>query len=130
MVKDNSKGQGLSTVAAFAFVCGITKLVREKRLKDELGFSSEPYPLVIDAPFSVMDTDYIEKVSKVLPKYAEQIIILVKDDNYETAKKILKDMGVIGNEFTIELIKDAAGNENQFRTSISKNEKVVGVKYV
>ncbi|WP_017754071.1 AAA family ATPase [Calidifontibacillus oryziterrae] len=126
-IKDNSKGQGLSTVAAFAFVCGITKMVREKKLQDELGFSNEPYPLVIDAPYSVMDTDYIEKVSKVLPEYAEQVIILVKDDNYETAKSIFDDMGVIGKEYTIELVKDASGNENQFRTKITPNEKVVGV---
>ncbi len=126
-IKDNSKGQGLSTVAAFAFVCGITKLVREKKLKDELGFSNEPYPLVIDAPYSVMDTDYIEKVSRVLPKYAKQVIILVKDDNYETAKSIFDEMGVVGKEYKMELIKDDAGNENQFRTNISKNEKVVGV---
>lgn len=118
LIKDNSKGQGLSTVAAFAFVCGITKLVRDKKLKDELGFINEPFPLIIDAPYSVMDTDYIEKVSRVLPEYAEQVIILVKDDNYETAKLIFEDMDVIGKEYSIQLQKNADGSENQFRTEI------------
>ncbi|MDC7797570.1 AAA family ATPase [Bacillus altitudinis] len=126
LIKDNSKGQGLSTVAAFAFVCGITKLVREKKLRDELGFTNEPYPLVIDAPYSVMDTDYIEKVSRVLPEHAEQVIVLVKDDNYETAKSIFYGMGVIGKEYTIELQKDDNGKENQFRTTITENKNMVG----
>ncbi|CAH1222931.1 hypothetical protein PAECIP111892_05239 [Paenibacillus auburnensis] len=122
LVKDNSKGQGLSTVSAFSFVCGITKLVREKKMNEEINYGNEPYPLIIDAPYSVMDTDYIEKVSQVLPAYAEQLIILVKDDNFNTAKSIFEDMGVIGKEYHIELERNSDGTENQFVTKIQEKE--------
>jgi DNA sulfur modification protein DndD len=122
-VKDDSKGQGLSTVAAFAFVCGITKLVREK-LDDEELYRNEPYPLIIDAPYSAMDTDYIEKVSEVLPRYAEQLIIMVKDDNFETAKRIFDKNSVIGNEYVIALERNATGVENQFRTRINQTQLI------
>lgn len=116
MIKDDTKGQGLSTVAAFSFVCGITKMVRDQ-MEDEL-ISNEPYPLIIDAPYSVMDKDYIEKVSEILPKYAEQLIILVKDDNFEIARAIFEKDNVIGAEYRIELEKSSDGTENQFRTKI------------
>ncbi|HFT5902893.1 TPA: AAA family ATPase [Bacillus cereus] len=118
LIRDNAKGQGLSTVAAFAFVCGITKLVRDKKMNDDLGFSNEPYPLIIDAPYSVMDSGYIEKVSRVLPEYAEQVVILVKDDNYNIAKSIFNKMDVIGKEYEIRLDRNDDGSENQFRTVI------------
>ncbi|RAT00497.1 hypothetical protein A6E27_24950 [Bacillus cereus] len=124
LIKDDSKGQGLSTVAAFAFVCGITKLVREKMKKqDEITFGNEPYPLIIDAPYSMMDVDYIEKVSKILPNYAEQLIILVKDDNFETARNIFEENNKIGKEYIIELEKDVDQIENQFKTIIHPKEK-------
>lgn len=115
-IKDDTKGQGLSTVAAFSFVCGITKLVREK-MGDDLLYRNEPYPLVIDAPYSVMDTGYIESVSKILPSYAQQLIILVKDDNFETARKVFSENNVIGKEYVVEL-ENNNGIENQLRTKI------------
>jgi DNA sulfur modification protein DndD len=96
-------------------------------MNEELDYGNEPYPLIIDAPYSVMDTDYIEKVSRILPKYAEQVIILVKDDNFNVAKKIFEEMNVIGKEYVIELEINKDGSENQFRTVIksNNNSKVV-----
>jgi DNA sulfur modification protein DndD len=122
MIRDDSKGQGLSTVAAFAFVCGISKLVRE-RMGDEEFYRNEPYPLIIDAPYSVMDKDYIKRVSEVLPEYAEQLIILVKDDNFETARKVFEKNDIIGAEYIIQLEQNEDGSENQFKTSITKQSE-------
>lgn len=124
LIKDNSKGQGLTTVAAFAFVCGITKLVRDQKLSGDLHIENEPYPLIIDAPFSVMDTDYMKKISNILPQYAEQIVILVKDDNYNIVKQVFNDMGIIGKEYLLELERNEDGSENQLKTSIKTFSKV------
>ena len=41
--------------------------------------SSEPYPLVMDAPLSAFDKRRIKAVCESLPKTAEQVIIFIKD---------------------------------------------------
>jgi len=118
--EDNAKGQGLSTVAAFAFVCGITQMVKNNLKRNDRVHINEPYPLVIDAPFSNMDIGYIKKVSEILPQYAEQLVILVKDDNFEVAKDIFKENDKIGAEWKISLDKYPDGSENQFKTVIER----------
>ena len=47
---------------------------------------SEPYPLVMDAPFSAFDKTRIKTVCDALPKVAEQVIIFIKDTDGEIAE--------------------------------------------
>jgi DNA sulfur modification protein DndD len=86
---DNGNGRfvtdqssGLETVKNFAFVTGLVDLARCKaEQKDEDGteYSTEPYPLVMDAPFSNTDEKHIENISKVIPQIAEQVILIVME---------------------------------------------------
>lgn len=119
LVRDNAKGQGLTTVAAFAFVCGLTRLVRNNSEDNSIVHTNEPYPMIIDAPFSNMDKDYIEKVSTILPSYAEQLIILVKDDNFEVAKEKFYSENRVKFEYSIALNVDENNKENQFVSEIN-----------
>ena len=79
----SGESEGANRVKNFAFIAGLVTLAKSQILKD-LGISSEPYPLVMDAPFSNTDEKHTAGISKVLPKIAEQIIMFVmrKDWNY------------------------------------------------
>ena len=48
--------------------------------------SSEPYPLVMDAPLSALDKRRIKTVCEALPETAEQVIIFIKDTDGELAE--------------------------------------------
>lgn len=69
----NDTSPGLDTVKNFAFIAGIVDLARKKAQQkgddlDVIEYSSEPYPIVMDAPFSNADEKHIANISKVLPQ--------------------------------------------------------------
>ena len=83
------KSMGLETVTSFAFISGILALAREKVLDEEFGMESEPYPLVMDAPFSNADEEHVEKISDILPRIAEQVIMFIMHKDWEHAEGVL-----------------------------------------
>lgn len=107
---ETSTAQNISII--FAFISGIIKMARENNSSDtdENKFlSSEPYPLVMDAPLSAFDKRRIQTVCEVLPKTAEQIIIFIKDTDGEIAEDYMSS--VIGKRFTFN-------KKNEFETII------------
>lgn len=95
---------GLETIKNFSFIGGLIDLAR-KKAKDkvfgsEVEISTEPYPLVMDAPFSPLDPDHIESASKFLPNLAEQLIIFVKGNDWDYSKHILNEK--VGLRYQIE----------------------------
>ena len=81
---ETSTAQSISVI--FAFITGIIKMARENQ-NDML--SSEPYPLVMDAPLSSFDKRRIKTVCEALPDTAEQVIIFIKDTDGELAEKYM-----------------------------------------
>jgi DNA sulfur modification protein DndD len=79
------KSTGLDTVKNFAFIASLLKMAKES-ISDEDGVVSEPYPLVMDAPFSNADATHIKNISKILPIFAQQVIIALMDKDWEVAK--------------------------------------------
>lgn len=76
---ETSTAQSISVI--FAFITGIIKMARENRNATNENaklLSSEPYPLVMDAPLSSFDKRRIKTVCEALPNTAEQVIILSK----------------------------------------------------
>lgn len=51
--------------------------------------SSEPYPLVMDAPLSSFDKRRIKTVCEALPNTAEQVIIFIKDTDGNLAEEYM-----------------------------------------
>lgn len=85
-----STAQSISVI--FAFITGIIKMARDNRNavdKDAQLLSSEPYPLVMDAPLSAFDKRRIKTVCEALPETAEQIIIFIKDTDGELAENYM-----------------------------------------
>lgn len=84
---ETSTAQSISVI--FAFITGIIKMARENRTannEDAQLLSSEPYPLVMDAPLSTFDKRRIKTVCESLPNIAEQVIIFIKDTDGELAE--------------------------------------------
>lgn len=89
---ETSTAQSISVI--FAFITGIIKMARENRNatdEDAKLLSSEPYPLVMDAPLSAFDKRRIKTVCESLPSTAEQVIIFIKDTDGELAEEYMGD---------------------------------------
>ena len=92
----NDTSPGLDTVKNFAFIAGIVDLARKKaktkgNMPGEIEYSSEPYPIVMDAPFSNADEKHIANISRVLPQVAEQVILVVMNKDWEFAQPDMSD---------------------------------------
>ena len=89
---ETSTAQSISVI--FAFITGIIKMARDNRNstdEDTKLLSSEPYPLVMDAPLSAFDKRRIKTVCEALPETAEQVIIFIKDTVGELAEDYMGD---------------------------------------
>lgn len=89
---ETSTAQSISVI--FAFITGIIKMAKENRTannEDAKLLSSEPYPLVMDAPLSTFDKRRIKTVCESLPNIAEQVIIFIKDTDGELAEDYMGD---------------------------------------
>ncbi len=103
---ETSTAQSISVI--FAFIMSIIKMARENDDNSQL-MTSEPYPLVMDAPLSTFDKRRIQTVCETLPEIAEQVIIFIKDTDGELAEKFMGDK--IGSRHHFE-------KKNEFETTI------------
>ncbi len=110
---DESKG--LEAVKNFSFICGLVDLARQKAHKksddtedDNVPVNTEPYPLVMDAPFSNADEIHIKNISKIVPEIAEQVILMVMHKDWEYARPALE--GKIGYSYFIEKVNNSDTN--------------------
>lgn len=89
----SGESEGSNRVKNFAFIAGLVALAKEKIIAngDESGFnlSSEPYPLVMDAPFSNADETHTANISRVLPEVAEQVIMFVMHKDWRYAQPVM-----------------------------------------
>lgn len=104
---ETSTAQSISII--FAFIAGVIKMARTN--KDNEKLSTEPYPLVMDAPLSAFDKARIQTVCDTLPNIAAQVIIFIKDTDGEIAAKYLSEK--IGADYIFD-------KHNEFETFLSK----------
>ncbi|WP_418790945.1 AAA family ATPase [Phosphitispora sp. TUW77] len=107
---ETSTAQSISVI--FAFITGIIKMARENRNasdEDSKLLTSEPYPLVMDAPLSAFDKRRIKTVCDALPETAEQVIIFIKDTDGELAEEYMGSR--IGTRHRFE-------KKNEFETTL------------
>ena len=104
---ETSTAQSISII--FAFIAGVIKMARSNQNNEKL--STEPYPLVMDAPLSAFDKARIQTVCDTLPNIAEQVIIFIKDTDGEIAAKYLSEK--IGADYMFD-------KRNEFETFLNK----------
>lgn len=98
------ESEGSNRVKSFAFIAGLVALAKEKLIANagEEGFnlSSEPYPLVMDAPFSNADETHTANISKVLPQIAEQVIMFVMQKDWRYAEPVMASR--VGKQYQLK----------------------------
>lgn len=102
---ETSEGQSISVI--FSFITSMIKMSRENRLSSDSEtklFSSDVYPLVMDAPLSKFDKKHIQSVCKIIPCLTEQVIIFIKDTEGDLAKEYMSDK--IGKSFKFNKISE------------------------
>jgi DNA sulfur modification protein DndD len=98
--KATDESSGLEIVKNFSFIAGLVDLARQKmqpdtssnvdsELEKELHVVTEPYPLVMDAPFSNADEIHINNISSIIPDIAEQVILIVMRKDWKFAQEAL-----------------------------------------
>ena len=88
----SGESEGLIRVKNFAFIAGLVELAKVKAIKvgDKEELTSEPYPLILDAPFSNADEVHIKNISRELPQVAEQVIMFVMQKDWRYAKEVMQ----------------------------------------
>lgn len=99
----SGESEGANRVKNFAFIAGLVALAKKQILKD-LEISSEPYPLVMDAPFSNADEKHTASISKVLPRIAEQIIMFVMQKDWNYAEPVMNQR--VGKKYLLNKISE------------------------
>lgn len=106
--KVTGESEGLNRVKNFAFIAGLVSIAKEKVVassgNQEFDLSSEPYPLVMDAPFSNTDETHIANISKELPKASEQVIMFVMNKDWLYAKPVLE--GRVGASYVLSKMSE------------------------
>lgn len=106
--KMTGESEGLNRVKNFAFIAGLVSIAKDKVVtklgKQEYDLSSEPYPLVMDAPFSNTDETHIANISKELPMASEQVIMFVMNKDWRYAKPVLE--GRVGASYVLSKISE------------------------
>lgn len=110
LTADDHKGvatdesRGLEAVKNFAFVAGLVDLARERIRKGtadiDATLATEPYPLVMDAPFSNTDEKHVGRISRILPEIAEQVIMVVMAKDWKFAEPVMRHR--VGKEYLLD----------------------------
>ena len=102
------ESEGSNRVKNFAFIAGLVALAKEKLIANAGGegfnLSSEPYPLVMDAPFSNADETHTANISKVLPEIAEQVIMFVMQKDWRYAEPVMAAR--VGKQYQLKKLSE------------------------
>lgn len=92
--------EGLNRVKNFAFIAGLVEIAKNqiKKIGNE-EVKGEPYPLILDAPFSNADAVHTKNISIELPKAAEQVIMFVMEKDWNYAKEVINSK--VGKQYML-----------------------------
>ncbi|MBQ2711360.1 MAG: AAA family ATPase [Alphaproteobacteria bacterium] len=113
----SEESKGLEAVKNFSFISGLVDLARKKAShvdgtssfdESNIDLPTEPYPVVMDAPFSNVDEIHIEKISSVIPTVAEQVVLIIMKKDWEYAKNSIGDR--LGMLYEISKVNNSETN--------------------
>ena len=115
------ESDGLKAVKSLAFVSGLVELAKEAlTLNSMVDVGPLYYPLVMDAPFSNIDTEHIRRVSELLPEAAEQVIIALMEKDWNSASSVMSSR--VGRVYLLEKARDRDGKFVETITHIRSQE--------
>jgi len=104
---------GLRGVKNFAYITGLVDIARKhvtqeskmNEKNEDIINDTEPYPLIMDAPFSATDEQHIYNISQIVPGIAEQVVIITMQKDWIHAKPAIE--AKIGKRYVIENIENS-----------------------
>ena len=103
-IPETGVNTGRRQCLSLAFISALVELAsRKASFDDGLDdyFPSNDYPVVMDAPFGVLDSVSSAKLAKSLPSFANQVVCLINYSSYKNIKDTLDTPGVIGRRYVL-----------------------------
>jgi DNA sulfur modification protein DndD len=103
-IPETGVNTGRRQCLSLAFISGLVELAsRKASFDDGLDdyFPSNDYPVVMDAPFGVLDSVSSAKLARSLPSFANQVVCLINYSSYKNIKDTLDAPGVIGRRYVL-----------------------------
>lgn len=114
---------GETNVLKFAVIAAIVGMAGSKTKIKRVNWITEPIiaPLIFDAPFSVVDSEYRAGIANNLAELASQLILMFDSDKWDSdLSKLLQ--AKVGKFYT--LVSKAKGAEKEMTKKISVNGKI------
>jgi len=104
----------------FSFIVALIEMAKLKRVNNgiQLSHDNQMYPMIMDAPLSAFDRERIKRITDILPKSADQIMMFIKDTDGLEAKKYLSNF--IGAEYVINQEKTPNGKASEIHSVIER----------
>jgi DNA sulfur modification protein DndD len=92
---------GENQILSLSFIGGIIDRVREwSENKMLMGLDSSTFPVVMDSPFGSLDGIYRRQIARIIPKLANQLIVLVTKTQWRG--EVAQEMAdYIGREYVL-----------------------------
>lgn len=93
-----AQSQGERQVASLSFIATLISLARERYESDEDAtyFKGGIYPMIMDSPFGSLDPTYQKRVSRMLPKMAHQVVVMVTQSQW--SEEVANEMEHVAGE--------------------------------
>ncbi|AFZ12420.1 hypothetical protein Cri9333_1528 [Crinalium epipsammum PCC 9333] len=105
---------GENQILSLSFIGGIIDRVREWSEKEVLMMpSSSTFPLVMDSPFGSLDQTYRRQIAKIIPRLANQLIVLVTKTQWrgEVEAEIAE---IVGKQYVLTYYSSKPDCEQDF----------------
>ncbi len=116
------KSRGERQIASLTFIGSLVQIARERYESDTDAeyFSGGIYPIVMDSPFGALDDDHRRTVSRVIPRMAEQVVVLVTDSQWRGP--VASEMNEIASRQYRLDFDDGDGDTSYPRTRVVEEE--------
>ena len=119
-----AQSTGERQVASLSFIGSLISLAKEQYESEEDAtyFTGGIYPMIMDSPFGYLDPEYQKNVSSVLPKMAEQVVVLVTQSQWSDAVAGEMDK-VAGQRYYLEYHDptEEPGTEYEYTEIVTQN---------
>lgn len=114
-----AKSTGERQVASLSFIASLVSLARERYESDTdaTHFTGGVYPIVMDSPFGTLDPEYQKSVSKVMPKMANQVIVMVTQSQWSAAVEGELD-SISGCRYDLEYHNPSESDDLEYEYSV------------
>ena len=96
---DLDTSEGTDVVKNFAFIATLLKMAKDHSHTSEDDVASEALPIVMDAPFSKVDSKHIQNISKEISKLSQQSVVTMMELQWKNASKTMGDH--VGAKYTL-----------------------------